>query len=401
MSDLAKRWRNEVIYQIFIDRFAGYELSRDPKKAHYLGGTIRGITESLDYIQDLGATSIYITPFLKGVGYHGYHVTDFFAVDESFGTKDDLHDLVNAVHKRGMKIIIDFVPNHCSVEHPFFKDAQTNPESEYRDWFFFDEWPQGYKSFLQFRELVKFNLDHPPARQHIIDSVLYWVGELGVDSVRLDHVLGPSLDFWNEFRRQVKAAYPEVFLIAEAYIDNLDNAYANRETLNVPVPWDQLMSAADLAEANHILLKGYGQVFDGYMDFYFAMTAQKFVGGKISHAEARERIQRHYGGLHNDVLFLALLDNHDMERILFLAGGDVNKVLEAITIQFEVPQPKIIYYGSELEMTQERSFADAGEHGDVHARMPMPLPHERSVDSKVLQHYRNIIKARRQDLLEH
>lgn len=125
---------SEVIYQIMVDRFNGEWIEHDNAN-HFMGGTLKGVIEKLDYIKDMGITTIWLSPVSCTANYHGYHITDFMNIDPHFGTIEDFDMLVDTVHKKGMKIIADFVPNHCSVEHPYFKDALANRNSPYRKWF--------------------------------------------------------------------------------------------------------------------------------------------------------------------------------------------------------------------------------------------------------------------------
>jgi alpha-amylase len=108
---VADDWRDQVIYQIFVDRFAGYDPNVDPMEPQFVGGKIAGITKNLEYVKELGATCIYLTPFLKGASYHGYHVTDLFEVDPRFGALSDIQELADRIHALDMRLMIDLVPN--------------------------------------------------------------------------------------------------------------------------------------------------------------------------------------------------------------------------------------------------------------------------------------------------
>jgi glycosidase len=150
--------RDIVIYHVFLDRFAVHSsnIAIDEDTPQFCGGSIRGVIEKLDYIRDLGAKALYLTPFNKCSAYHGYHITDFLEVDERFGTLSDLNELITLCHSFGMLFIMDFVPNHVSSKHPFFLDAENNPESKYRNWFYFTNWPKQKVCFLGL-EMLSFN----------------------------------------------------------------------------------------------------------------------------------------------------------------------------------------------------------------------------------------------------
>jgi glycosidase len=119
-------FKNAIIYHILIDRFAGFASTENWDKPTFLGGNIKGIIEKLPYLQNLDINTLWISPFYKTNTYHGYHITDFYQVDSHYGTAEDIKKLIKAIHKYDMRIIADFVPNHCSGKHPFFQDAQRN-----------------------------------------------------------------------------------------------------------------------------------------------------------------------------------------------------------------------------------------------------------------------------------
>jgi cyclomaltodextrinase len=126
---MSTEWfKKAVIYQILIDRFAGCR-AEGWDKPQFLGGTIRGIIGKLDYIKDLGANTLRISPFCKTDQYHGYHTTDFYQVEPRFENVEDLKELIESVHNAGMRIIADFVPNHVSDQHPYFLDARKRVDS--------------------------------------------------------------------------------------------------------------------------------------------------------------------------------------------------------------------------------------------------------------------------------
>jgi len=390
-------WRQEVLYQVLIDRFAGYDPHKDPTKPEFIGGNIKGVINDLDYIQELGATVLYLTPFLKGLSYHGYDVVDFHAPDERLATLEDLKRLGEEINRRQMKLIIDFVPNHLSYRHPFFLDAQSDPNSQYRDWFIFTKWPTEYLTFLHFNTQPKINLQNREARDYVIKAAEFWVQHLDIDGIRLDHVIGPTIDFWHEFRTRLKQVKPDILLIAEAWIEDFNKTYAFKETLNLPLPWKNLFEAPTPSEVQSRLLNGYGDLFDGYIDFAFSGIIKNFLTGKIDAAAARSELSRHYQELSPKLLFPTQLDNQDIDRAMFMANDNTQRILEAITIQFKINQPATIYYGTELGMTQRHSMDITPiEKLEIVARQPMPEPNKRDLGNPIFKHYQEVIKHRRQ-----
>ena len=134
--------QDAIIYQIMPDRFhpgAGRQWNRTKRPDEIYGGTLRGIIENLAYIQELGFNCLWLNPFFPDKTHHGYHATDYFSVNPRLGTLEDIHELVEKCHQNGIHLLLDFVANHWSSEHPFFQAAQADQKSEYSSWFFWQE----------------------------------------------------------------------------------------------------------------------------------------------------------------------------------------------------------------------------------------------------------------------
>jgi cyclomaltodextrinase len=134
--------REAVIYQIMPDRFSpGSEGSwkQTTSTEDIYGGTLRGIIENLDYFHDLGINCLWLNPFFPDDTHHGYKATDYFSVNPRLGSMDDVRELIKESHARGIRVLMDFVANHWSNEHPYFIAAQEDPESEYYPWFFWKD----------------------------------------------------------------------------------------------------------------------------------------------------------------------------------------------------------------------------------------------------------------------
>jgi cyclomaltodextrinase len=373
-------FRNAVIYQILIDRFAGYK-STQWDTPDFLGGNLRGIIEKLGYIKDLGVNTIWISPFNQASAYHGYHITDFYKVEPRFGSEQDLRDLINAVHNMDMKIITDFVPNHCSNQHPFFLDAQNNRDSVYKDWFYFRKWPDNYLCFLSFGQLPKLNLDNEEARKHIIDAAKYWLS-FGIDGYRLDHCIGPKHEFWKIFREKIKSDFPDCVLVGEATLMGIK--LKELRTINTRRKYIHYLGALALDN----LFEEYIGELDGVLDFKFQSILRDFAVNKITKDKAINKLRKHYEKFPPDFYLASFLDNHDMDRFLYTCRGDKELLKEAAKIQFSINQPKIIYYGTEVGISQEKTIGQCPAHGDLQARAPMEWENP---DKELLEFYRKII----------
>lgn len=376
-------FRKAVIYQILIDRFAGCRTD-GWDEPQFLGGTIRGIIQKLDYINDLGVNTLWISPFYKTSEYHGYHVTDFYQVEPRFGTVEDLKELIEAVHKRNMRIIADFVPNHVSDQHPYFLDARKRVDSLYHDWFYFNHWPDDYLCFLSVGSLPKLNLDNVSTRKYIIDAAKFWLS-LGLDGYRLDHCIGPTHTFWKLFRSEIKKQFPDCILIGEATLMGIK--FKELKTLNFKHKYLHLFNINSLDS----MFREYVGELDGVLDFRFLHILCDYVSRKITNDQLQRQLQKHYKKFPPEFYLPTFLDNHDMDRILFRCGNKVELLKELAQIQFSIDQPKIIYYGTESGLTQDKSTFDLPSHGDLQARRPMNWD---STNKDLLDFYKNCNRSR-------
>jgi len=382
-----KTWmKNAIIYHILIDRFSGVSSEKNWKEPIFLGGNIKGIIKKIPYLQHLGIDTIWISPFYKTSAYHGYHITDFYEVDPNFGTKEDLQALIDSAHQSNMRIIADFVPNHCSYLHPFFKKAQESKSSPFRNWFYFKRWPDKYLCFLSFKEIPKLKLENKDTMKHIIDAALYWLS-FGLDGFRLDHVIGPSHRFWSYFSKKIKTSYPDALLIGEAWMQGI--RFHELNTINMKGKYLKWLFGHS---SNH-LLKSYQGLLDGVLDFHGQQLIKKY--GFYRNHNINNIIQilnKHYKKYKNDYVLPLFLDNHDMDRILFICGNNKDLLKRIATIQFSVHQPVIIYYGTEIGMTQQKSIWDCPAHGDIQARQSMQWNH---IDEDLLLFYQTLAKKRK------
>lgn len=383
--------RKAVIYQILIDRFArgggwGHRTQDgSEERPVFCGGNLQGVTGKLDYIANLGANAIWLSPFNRTAAYHGYHITDFFRVEPRFGGEKAFRQLVRACETRGIRLIMDFVPNHVHVSHPFFQQARRNRRSRYRDWFYWRK-DGSYLCYFDFQELPKLNLDHPDAREHIIAAAQHWL-DCGISGLRLDHALGPSLGFWREFRRAVKSHHPDAALIGEVAFWGIERRHL--PTLRLPNKrfyFDAQQLGVDVLDATML---EYAEVFDGLLDFHFQKLLKRLVANissRPSPAAVQKLLDQHYAAYPPGCCLLSFLDNHDLNRFLFEAGGKQSRLLAAARLQFAQPHPPIIYYGTETAMIHDAPIS--GDFGDLRARRLMRGPVARG---KVFKEFRRMI----------
>jgi glycosidase len=354
--------KDAVLYHIFIDRFNG-NFKGDPSKPEFVGGNIQGIIKKLNYIKKLGVNTIWISPFYETSAYHGYHITDYYKVDNHFGNLNDLKELIDKVHKKNMKLVVDFVPNHCSNKHPFFLKAKRNKKSEYRKWFYFES-NNDYLCFLDIKELPKFNLDFQEPRDYIVDAAKYWLS-LGIDGFRIDHAIGPSHNFWKYFSTSIKKDYPNSALFGEV----CENHFCFKNLKTIKTKNKYLKWFLNLGQ--DYILKEYVDEFDGVIDFEFNNLMKQYVHDKIDLKNLKTKLKKHYARFPKSFNLISFLGNHDMNRFMFECKNDKSKFEKSIKIQFSQKQPKIIYYGDEVGMYHNRDVFSFSSNGDLLSRKIM------------------------------
>lgn len=382
--------RDAVFYQIFPDRFARSD--RVPKPSNlqpwgaqptgrgYQGGDLLGVVEHLDYLAELGINAIYFNPIFRSASNHRYHTHDYYQVDPMLGGNEALRELLEAAHGRGIRVVLDGVFNHASRGFFQFHDILENgPQSAYLDWFHVEDWPlrpygggkANYGAWWSNPALPKLNTDTPAVRCFIWDVARYWI-EFGIDGWRLD-VPGEIDDdeFWCEFRRVVKAANPEAYVVGEIWGD------AGR--------WLQ----GDQFDA----VMNYG-VSRAALGFFAAGTMDRHYrpgGFRLAPLRARafmrqiERLLAMYPEAITQVQ-LNLLDSHDTARFVNQAGGDWDALRGALLFLLTSPGAPCIYYGTEIGMT-------GGPDPDC--RRAFPWHDEATWDHGLLEFARQAIALRR------
>jgi cyclomaltodextrinase / maltogenic alpha-amylase / neopullulanase len=362
--------RNAVVYQVFVDRFfpgAGKRWRNPDQLSGLFGGTLAGITDKLDYISNLGANVLWLSPIFPSPSHHGYDATDFFTIEPRLGSVQDLRILLDEAHARDLRILLDFAPNHWSYLHPTFQDAIRSADSPYQDWYTFTKWPEEYESFFGVRELPQINLRSPAARQHVLDAAAYWLN-FGVDGYRLDYAIGPTAaDFWADFRRTTRQHKPDCWTFGEV-VDPPDSQLA------------------------------FEGLLDGCLDFLLLEALrQTFAFGRWSPACFAGFLDRHEAYFPADFSRPSFLDNHDMNRFLWAAGGDKRRLKLAALCQFTLSGPPVIYQGTEVGLSQVRDVRQGQLGIPEESRLPMLWGDEQ--DTSLLRFYKSLIALRRENLV--
>ena len=328
---------NKVVYQIFPSRFAA---SRPVDKELWykapitsmddLHGDLRGIIEHLDYIQNLGIDVLYMTPIFQSNSCHKYDTIDYYQIDPSFGTTEDLRELVKKAHERGMKVVMDAVYNHTGREFFAFQDILEKGEnSRYLDWYFIDDLPlksewgevPNFKCFGYYGGMPKLNLKNPEVEKYITDVACYWIKECDIDGWRLDVGDEISHFFWKNFRRAIKAVKKDMLIIGEI--------------------WHY---AGDFLE---------GDEWDTVMNYPFYLNLIDLLADEKIHVSQFVQNLGYLKGRLNKKcypLMWNLIDSHDTARFLHLCNDNKKKQHLAAAFQLLLPGMPMIYYGDEYAM---------------------------------------------------
>ena len=359
--------RDAIFYQVFPDRFAASDRVHKPGRLErwdapptangFKGGDLRGLTDKLGYLEDLGVNALYLNPIFMSASNHRYHTYDYFAVDPLLGGDDAFRDLIEGAHERGMRVMLDGVFNHTGRGFwPFHHILETGRDSPYRGWFHLDQgrldagWPLlaypppgtpfeafGYTAWWGLPALPKLNTDDPEAREYLFTVAEHWL-RLGADGWRLD-VPEEIKDetFWQEFRQRCRAVRPDAYLVGEVW--------------RVAPEWVR------------------GDRFDALMNYPLAEAVIGFTGGEhldravvASHDQWRLTVRTldgpEFGGRLMELasaydpdttaVQFNLLGSHDTPRLRTVLGGDVAGVRLAALIQATLPGAPCIYYGDEV-----------------------------------------------------
>ena len=344
-SDIIKPadWVNSTVwYQIFPDRFCSsgrntgekYSKWAAPDKkvrnSELYGGDLPGVTSRLDYLQQLGVGGIYFTPINESPSTHKYDTADYEKIDSGFGTNDDMKTLVAEAHKRGIRIMLDGVFNHCGLDFAPWRDVlEKGRDSEYFDWFMINTFPftEGYGkarrgeyySFAFVDVMPKLNTNNEKAADYIISVCKKWVTEYDIDALRLDVSDELSHAFNKRLRRELFAIKPDFYIVGEAWHNSL--------------PWLR------------------GDEFDAVMNYSLQENIESFWRNpSFTAADLAHGVYSCYNSYQFQTcnVMFDLLDSHDTARLITRCGGDVNAFYQELCMLFTLNGSVSIYYGTEV-----------------------------------------------------
>lgn len=362
-TDTSEWWRTAIFYEIFVRSF--YDSNADGI------GDFNGITQKLDYLESLGVNAIWLMPIHPSPSYHGYDVINYYAVNTEYGTMADFKNLLNEVHKRDMHLIIDLVINHTSSEHPWFKDANANINSDYRDFYIWSNetgvgnWHQGQHGYYYgyfWGGMPDLNYNNPNVTEAVLNITNFWLNEIGIDGFRIDavkHLIEedgkventPATHAWlKEFYSAYKKQNPQAYSIGEVF--GAGSSIVKQYTGD---------------ELDHI--------FNFEMSYGFVNSTKGQANSGINSA-----IKFAYQDM-PDFNFATFLTNHDQNRVMSVFNGDIEKAKMASFLMFTSAGTPYIYYGEEIGMQ--------GEKPDEDIRLPMQWSDDEFAGFSTVEPWRN------------
>jgi neopullulanase len=355
---------SDVMYLIMPDRFADGDTTndtipgfRDPddrsRARAYHGGDLRGIEAHLDYLKQLGVTTVWTTPLYdnsaeqSGQSYHGYSATDMYAVDPHLGTIEDLKALVRAAHARGMKVVLDSVPNHVGAAHPWAKDMPTpewfhgTPASHIEAQYDFSSIvnPSGNAATRNAvlngwfaNVLPDLNQDNPLVATYLIQNAIWWIETTGIDGLRLDTFPYVPRSFWHAYDGTLHALYPQLTEVGEVF---------NSDPL--------IVSFFAGGRAN----TGSDGTVDTLLDTPFDYPMFFALRGVLIRQKPMSAIA---DVLKQDALYphperlITFLGNHDNRRFLSEPGADAGALRLGFGLLATLRGTPQLYYGDEIDM---------------------------------------------------
>jgi len=339
-----KSFIGSVFYQIFPERFYNGTGKKDyinrewnsldlkgsmknRRQDVFLGGDLKGVISKLDYLKKIGIDVVYLTPICTSQSNHKYDVENYFEIDKMFGKDEDLFNLTDEIHKRGMKIVLDLVFNHSSSKNEMFLDVIKNgKKSKYYDFYNIHgnkptEFPLNYDTFGTVPEMPKLNSNNFNENDYFVDVGKYFITKFDIDGYRLDVANEVSHTFWQRFKYELRRIKPNIILIGENWNNASSYLHANE--------------------------------FESVMNYPFMLSCKDYyVNNTIDSKQFADRLNglltRYPDG--NDRMMLNLLDSHDTERFYnYIKPNKDLYLLAVLTLISYIGWP-MIYYGDEIFM---------------------------------------------------
>lgn len=363
---------SDVLYLIMPDRFADGDPKtnvipsmrfpapvdrNDPNARH--GGDLQGIEKHLDYIQGLGATAVWLNPVLEndmpGGAYHGYATTDYYKIDPRFGTNEYYKELIDKCHKRGMKVVMDMIFNHCGSEHIWFRDRPSHDwfnfpdgyvQTSYRLTPHFDPYVSKYDKALTVdgwfvESMPDLNQHNRHLMKYLTQNSIWWVEYSGIDGIRMDTHPYVFFDSMSKWCADVMHEYPNFNIVGECWY--------NTEAGSA---WWQAGSMLNPDQDSHL---------KSIMDFPLQGVARDAF---TQQTDGWTGLNKVYDRIAMDFMFkdpmsvLTFLDNHDTDRFLLKMPENLGYFKQALAFLLTTRGIPQIYYGTEILMHGSKEKSD-------------------------------------------
>ncbi|MFA5830201.1 MAG: alpha-amylase family glycosyl hydrolase [Candidatus Paceibacterota bacterium] len=379
----SKWWSNAVFYELYVDKFAG---------------DFRGLSEKLDYLEKLGVSCLHILPhYPSPMIDDGYDISDYRNVQKELGTLDDFRSFVEEAHKKGIRILTDFVLNHISAEHPWFIDARSSKESKYRNYFLWSDTGEELKESTNvffhikpknwikneatndyyfttfYAEQPDLNWNEPKVMEEMLAIMDFWI-DLGVDAFRLDaapHLIKKEGTNSNglpethavlkKIRAHLDEKYPDIALLGEVH----DTPERTREyfgtgdechmVYHFPLAIKTILAAK--RNDNHIvdeIIASMGGIPDGCGWVTFLRNHDALVFPILTPEEKAEILE--YGDPTGKYRFRT--DRGIAVRLATLFEKEPEKIRNAFSLLFREPGSPVIYYGEEIGMKNDTTIGE-------------------------------------------
>lgn len=366
----------DVVYLIVPDRFVNGDLTNDkvegyndnfdpedPIARH--GGDIAGMISKLDYLKELGITTIWSTPLIENntkVSYHGYGATDLYKIDARFGTNDLYKKYVEEAHKRGLKIIYDHVSNHISINHPWMNNlpmnnwingSTENHLNTRHDKMSYADIHRDSSTIVNLNKgwftdyMPDINQKNPFVEKYLIQNMIWWLEFTGLDGIREDTYPYTDQLFLSRFNEAILTEYPNLNIVGEV--------------------WDGNPSFLSYFQKNSLFNTEFNSNLPVVTDFGLRDIIADYASGKSS-------LYKIYQTLAMDFLFadpyslLVFVDNHDIARLMYLTKGDLQKAKNVLTMVLTLRGIPQLLYATEIGM------AGAEDHGRIRSNFPGGFP---------------------------
>lgn len=368
----------DVMYLITPDRFINGDPANDnvdgmrekanrSNKGGRHGGDIAGLLKSLDYINNMGFTAIWVNPVLENdmqeYSYHGYSTTDFYKVDPRFGSNEDYRNLSRAAQAKGIKMIMDMIVNHCGSEHWWMRDLPAADWLNYQSGFvgtnhrksvMQDPYvsPEDHRRFVDgwfVPTMPDLNQRNQFMAAYLIQNSIWWVEYAGLNGIRMDTYPYPDKDFMSDWSCALMREYPNLNIVGEEWTENP----------NWVAYWQRGKKNPD----------GYASCLPSLMDFPLQGALRK---GLTERDGWNDGLLRMYETLANDFIyadpsqFVIFPDNHDMSRFFSQMGEDFNLFKMGMAYTYTMRGIPQIYYGTEILMKNPGT----DDHGIIRSDFP-------------------------------